>query len=277
MDSSDSSSGTESEHGIATERSMGSAAERKRLIDLQRLLLPQTLPAIGCTEAAAEYRAHNHLLHLGGDWYDLIDRPDNQVVAIVGDVVGHGVTQIGVMGQLRAAANALSRSCDEPNDVLDALDAFARDLPGATMATITVVMLDGSTRARVGSAGHPPPLLVKGDGESQLIEQGRRPPLGLGTPNAYGTFEFSVGDLIVLYTDGLVERRTESIDDGISRVLDYTRAHISEPCRDIAAGLVDTVAVDATDDVAVMVLRPRNHRGPHFQLDDRAVPAVRIR
>lgn len=259
------------------DRTIGSEAERQRLIDLQRLLLPQTLPAIGCTEAAAEYRAHNHQLHLGGDWYDLVDRPDDQVVAIVGDVVGHGVTQIGVMGQLRAAANALSRSCAQPDEVLNALDAFARDLPGAEMATITVVMLDGSTTARVASAGHPPPLLIKSDGNHQLVEQGRRPPLGLGTPNPHGTFEFSVGDLIVLYTDGLVERRTESIDDGIARVLDYARSHIDEPCRDIAAGLVDTVAAGATDDVAVLVLRPRNHRGPDFQLDDKAHPAVRIR
>ncbi len=250
--------------------------ERDRLIALQHLLLPQSLPAIGCTEAAAEYRAHNHTFRLGGDWYDLVDRPDNQVVAIVGDVVGHGVTQIGVMGQLRAAANALSRACDEPSDVLDALDAFARDLPGAMLTTVTVVMLDGSTTARIASAGHPPPLLIKHDGDSVMLEQGRRPPLGLGTPDPHGTFEFAVGDLIVLYTDGLVEQRNRAIDDGIRQVMTYAEQHIEQPCRDIASGLIDNVAPDASDDVAVLVLRPRNHRAPHYQLLDRTLPTVRI-
>ncbi len=251
--------------------------ERDRLIALQRLLLPQSLPAIGCTEAAAEYRAHNHVFRLGGDWYDLIDRPDNQVVAIVGDVVGHGVTQIGVMGQLRAAANALSRACDEPGEVLDALDAFARELPGAALTTLTVVMLDGSTTGRIASAGHPPPLLIKPNGGSTMLEQGRRPPLGFGTPNAHGTFEFAVGDLIVLYTDGLVERRGEMIDDGIRRVIAQAEREMREPCRDIASKLVESVGDDATDDVAVLVLRPRNHRAPHYQLLDRSTPSVRIR
>ncbi len=252
-------------------------SERDRLIDLQRLLLPQSLPSIGCTEAAAEYRAHNHVFRLGGDWYDLIDRPDNQVVAIVGDVVGHGVAQIGVMGQLRAASNALSRACDQPSDILDALDAFARDLPGALLTTVTVVMLDGSTTARIASAGHPPPLLIKRNGESTMLEQGHRTALGMGTPAPYGTFEYSLDDLIVLYTDGLVERRTHSIDDGIANVISYVEAHIAEPCRDIASGLVETVADDATDDIAVMILRPRIHRGPDYQLVDRTAPTVHVR
>ena len=69
-------------------------ADREELLRLQRLLLPATLPAIGCTEAAAGYSALNHSFEVGGDWYDLIDRPDDRVVAVIGDVVGHGAEQV---------------------------------------------------------------------------------------------------------------------------------------------------------------------------------------
>ncbi len=113
--------------------------EAARLRELQQLLLPASLPPVGCTEVAAGYRSHNDDLKLGGDWYDLVDRPDDQVVAIVGDVVGHGLEQIGVMGQLRSATNALSRSCAEPHEALAHLDGFTRDFPGASMASVYVV------------------------------------------------------------------------------------------------------------------------------------------
>ena len=98
------------------------------MLRLQELLLPSALPEIGCTEAAAAYRAHNDELRLGGDWYDVIDRPDtNSVVAIIGDVVGHGADQIGVMGQLRSASHALCGPCFAPHEILDHL-ACSREL-----------------------------------------------------------------------------------------------------------------------------------------------------
>ncbi len=251
--------------------------DRGRHLELQRLLLPAALPAIGCTEAAAAYRSHNDDLRLGGDWYDLIDRPDDRVVAIIGDVVGHGLTQIGVMGQLRAAANALARICDSPADILSGVDAFAADLPGAKGTTMVVVMLDGSTTARVASAGHPPLLRVRPGGVISVVEAGRRPPIGLPSDATTATFEVAVGDVLLLFSDGLVERRGRSIDDGIGELGAFVTGRIDQSCAAIADQTMDTFAADADDDVAVLVLRPRNHRSAEYRLNQRMVPSVVVR
>lgn len=251
--------------------------ERDELIDLQRLLLPSSLPAVGCTEVAAAYRSHNHDFRLGGDWYDIIDRSDNQVVAIVGDVVGHGVEQIAVMGQLRAATNALGRFCAEPHELLSYLDAFACDLPGAAMATIAVVMLDGTHTARIASAGHPPIIHVRTDGSKQIIELGRRTPLTIPAPQAAtATFGYEVDDLVVMFTDGLIERRGSSFDSVMAEVADFVSERRNDACADIAAALVDGYAVEAEDDIALLVLRPRNHRAPDHLLRRLDEPVVLI-
>src|SRR6056297_141754 len=227
--------------------------EHERLLSMQRLLLPQSLPPVGCTEVAAGYMAHNEHLRLGGDWYDLIDRPDDQVVAIVGDVVGHGIEQIGVMGQLRAAANALGRSCSEPHEILAHLDDFARDTPGAAFATVVVMMLDGTTTGRLAAAGHPPPLHVPAHGTPATIEVGRRPPLTLGDGSARtGTFQYDIDDLLLLYTDGLVERRAVPWDDRVERLGRLVSARFDDSCADITDALMDDAAADGEDDVALM-------------------------
>jgi serine phosphatase RsbU (regulator of sigma subunit) len=247
---------------------------------LQRLLLPASLPAIGCTEAAAAYASHNDDLRVGGDWYDLIDRPDDRVVAIVGDVVGHGLAQIGVMGQLRAAANALARVSEHPHEVLAGLDAFASDLAGAKGTTMVLLMLDGSTTARIASAGHIPAVRVRPDGEVVLVEEGRRPPIGLADlarPASTATFPVEIGDVLVLATDGLVETRDELLDDRLHALGRFVHDHHDEPCALIADRLMEEFAADPDDDVAVLVLRPRNHRSAEYRLQERMQPSVRIR
>ncbi len=230
---------------------------RARLAELQRLLLPSKLPDIGCNEAAAAYRAHNHELDLGGDWYDIIDRPEsNSVVAIVGDVVGHGVEQISVMGQLRSASNALCGPCGEPHEILRELDRFAKTVPGAAMTTVAILVTDGTSRARIALAGHPPPILISRSGTASLIETGRRPPLTLGGDTISAEFEFTVGDLIVMYTDGVFERRGEAIDNGLRRLTAFIQEHADASCNEIATAIVDDFGSEAEYDQAVIVLRP---------------------
>ncbi len=254
------------------------AMEAERLRELQRLLLPTSLPPVGCTEVAAGYRSHNDALRLGGDWYDLVDRPDDQVVAIIGDVVGHGLEQIGVMGQLRAATNTLGRSCAEPNEALTHLDGFARDFPGASMASVIILMLDGTTTGRVAGAGHPPLLLVRGEGGIETIGEGMRPALGFGVDLVEPVrFTYAVDDLLVLFTDGLIERRGQSWDDRIERVGHLVRERFDASCADIVRAVLDDATADSEDDIALMVMRPRNHRAPdHFmrRLDTPVVDAV---
>ncbi len=249
---------------------------RAELLDLQRLLLPPALPAIGCTEAAAHYRAHNHEFDLGGDWYDLVDRPDDQVVAIVGDVVGHGVSQIGVMGQLRAASNALARTLPQPADILGSLDAFASGVPGAAYASVAALMLDGTTTGRIASAGHPPLLHVTAHGEVSLVEAGRGPLLCVDGARPDATFTYGIDDLLIMYTDGLVERRGRSTDDIAVAVGRFAATRLDEPCEAIAAEIVDRFGHDGGDDIVVLVLRPRNHRSPEYLLHPQAVPSIRF-
>lgn len=246
--------------------------DRAALLDLQRLLLPPALPPIGCTEAAAHYLAHNDVLRLGGDWYDLIDRNDNRVVSIVGDVVGHGVRQISVMGQLRAASNALARSLRDPAEMLRVLDAFAADVPGAEFASAAVLMLDGTNTASIASAGHPPLLHVKAAGGHALIEGGRGPLLAIPGRRESDTFDYEIDDIFVQYTDGLIDRRGRVADEILDEIAEFVARSAPNPCEQIAADVIERFAGDADDDVVLVVLRPRNHRSPDYLLRPQLAP-----
>lgn len=250
----------------------------RSLIELQRLLLPPALPSVKCTEVAAAYRPHNDEFRIGGDWYDLIDRADDQVVALVGDVVGHGVNQISAMGQLRAAANALARLCRQPHELLSWLDDFAQGIPEARYATVMVVMLDGSTTVRVASAGHPPLLHVRSDGSFASVETGRRTPLTVPAPAALsGSLTYQVDDLLAIFTDGLVERRKAPLDRSMAELGRFIADRRDRTCTEIAEAVIDDFAAGADDDAALVLLRPRNHRAPDFHLRDFLPTSVAVR
>lgn len=246
--------------------------DRASLVELQRVLLPPTLPAIGCTEAAVHYRAHNDAFRVGGDWYDIIDRPDDRVVAVVGDIVGHGVQHISAMGQLRAASNALGRVLAEPGDIADALSAFAADVPGGEFASAAVLMLDGTTTAKISLAGHPPPVLVTAAGGWATLECEPGPLLGLPGERPTTSFRYEIDDVIVLYTDGLLG--TNEPDTTLDRIGAFVADRIDAPCRELAAGIAAEFGVAAEDDLVVVVLRPRNHRAPDHQLQRQAEPSI---
>lgn len=242
---------------------MNRPSTREDLLRLQRLLLPASLPVIACTEAGAAFRATNNELSLGGDWFDLIDRPEsNSVVAIVGDVVGHGVEQIGIMGQLRAASNALAHVIDDPTHIVAGLDRFAVQVPGAQFASIAVVVFDGSSTVRICCAGHPPPLRIDGTGGVHVVNSGRRSLLTVGATEPTGTFTAHIGDLVVMYTDGVVERADVDIYESIRSLGHFVQDFFDEPCVSIAERIVDEFGTESTDDQAVLVLRPLHARGP---------------
>ena len=250
--------------------------ERSELVRLQRLLLPATLPAIGCTQAAAGYRAHNHPFEIGGDWYDLIDRPDDRVVAIIGDVVGHGVEQISVMGQLRAAANAFARVCSTPAEILSMLEVFANELPDADMTTVQVLMLDGSETIGLASAGHLPPVVVDTEGRYTIVDTGGRPPLSLFGSGTDQSFTAGVGDTIVLYTDGVVERPGTVIDQGIEELARFVAEHHEKSVTEIVDLTLDHFAPNSSDDLALLLLRPVHERTDTYRLQRKQEVGVRI-
>lgn len=244
----------------------GTEREREELMRLQRLLLPASLPAIGCTQAAAGYRAHNNPLSLGGDWYDLIDRPDDRVVAVIGDVVGHGIEQISVMGQLRAAANAFARTCSSPAEILSMLEQFAAELPDADMTTAQVLMLDGSETIGLASAGHLPPVVIDTEGGITVVETSGRPPLSMFGSGVDETFSAGVGDTIVLYTDGVVERPGVVIDDGIDQLARFVSEHHQKSVSEIVDLALEHFSPSALDDMAMLVLRPVHERNDRYRL-----------
>jgi anti-sigma regulatory factor (Ser/Thr protein kinase) len=233
--------------------------ERERgLADaLQRSLMPRLpeLPALSLAgrylPAAAE--------RLGGDWYDAFPLPDGRLGMAIGDVVGRGFHAAAIMGQLRSGLRAYALDGMAPSQVLDRLSRLLRQLEPGRTATVTYLVLDphgGSLT--VSAAGHPPPLVQAPGGEPKLLELPGSVPLGATRHVRYEDEEVEVepGSLLVLYTDGLVERRSESLEDGLERLIATVRAGDDE-LEHLGDALVDVLLPSGpgTDDAALLMAR----------------------
>jgi serine phosphatase RsbU (regulator of sigma subunit)/anti-sigma regulatory factor (Ser/Thr protein kinase) len=188
---------------------------------LQRDLLPTTLPDVPGVSLAAHFRAGGHGIDVGGDWYDAIPLAGGRVGLVVGDVAGRGVAAAARMGQLRSVARAYALEGHDPETFVQRMNVYHRALSPDELTTIVYAVIEPDReRLRVVSAGHPPPLLVPPGGAPRLL-QGSTPPLGVsdlpGHPEI--VVDFPPGSAVVLYTDGLVERRGEGLDAGLRRLL----------------------------------------------------------
>lgn len=235
------------------------AYERDVALHLQEALLPAPVP-LGHHQAAVRYRPATESLNVCGDWYDLVDRPGRTAVA-VGDVVGHGLRAAGVMGQLRSALSAVSHVAEGPAQALEVLGLYARSVDGAESTTAVSVFIDWNSRTLTySSAGHPPPLLCHPDGTVTFLDGATDPPLGARpehAPRPEAQVAFTVGSVLVLYTDGLIERRREDIDVGLGRLADSLVRHRTATADAIADALLAELipAAGITDDTALVVLR----------------------
>jgi serine phosphatase RsbU (regulator of sigma subunit) len=233
--------------------------ERQIALRLQEALLPGEPAAHPKVSVAARYEAGSDSLLVGGDWYDVIDLPDGRIGISVGDVVGHGLEATASMGRLRTAMAALASHADSPGELLTALDRFAQDANGTRFATTAYAVLEPETgRLDYASAGHPPMLVVEADGRTRWLMGGRSSPL-LDEAMDYrpdATDYLHPGSLLISYTDGLVERRGETLDEGLAR-LERAATAMREMGEDqICEGLMKEMGADwARDDVAVVVLR----------------------
>ncbi|MDF2977824.1 MAG: hypothetical protein K0S40_2552 [Actinomycetospora sp.] len=184
------------------------AAARDVIATLQRELLPPGLPVLPAVEIAASYLLADAGTTAGGDWFDALALPDGRVALVVGDVVGHGVVASATMGQLRAVLGERLRATG--GDVvaaLGAVDRMADHLPGARTATVGVAVLDPATGALTYvTAGHPPPLLVPADAEARYLPTTGGGPLGTGAAFPTARAQLDVGDLLLIYSDGVLER-----------------------------------------------------------------------
>ena len=243
---------------------LGQGLQRVHQIDQQRetaLALQHAIlgPALS-TGFAVRYQPATRPLQVGGDWYDVVDLDDGRIGLIVGDCVGHGLAAATVMGQLRSACRALLLEHPSPAATLSALDRFAARLPGARCTTaFCAVLTPGTGELTYSCAGHPPPILVLADRTTELLDDARSTPLAVkySESRPETTVTMSPRATLLLYTDGLVERRRESIDDGIARATGVVGANRGTALDELADVIMTGLAPDSgyDDDVALLLYR----------------------
>jgi phosphoserine phosphatase RsbU/P len=232
-----------------------SQLDRSAALALQRSLLPARPPAVPGLQIAARY-IPGAQVGVGGDWYDLFPLPSGHVGMVIGDVAGNGLHAAVVMGRIRSALRAYALETDDPADVLSRLDRKIQLFePGAMATAIYAVINPSRTAMTMSVAGHLPPVLIDPAGTPRLLDPPPDLPLG-AYPNAKRRLTTSTlppGSTLLLYTDGLIERRGHPILDGIRVLLQIATANDPEAlCADITAHLLPDQA--PTDDVAILAL-----------------------
>ncbi len=243
---------------------LGQALNRVHLLDQQRevalalqhaLLGPARLPP----GFAVRYEPATPPLEVGGDWYDIAELPDGRIGIIVGDCVGRGLAAASVMGQLRSACRALLLDVQRPAQALAALDRFATLIPDALCSTVFCAVLDPATgQLSYASAGHPPGILALPGGRVEFLDQGLSPALALAPdrPRTEAVVHIPEGATLLLYTDGLVERRggldpDKTTGRAAALLRDGRQAPVAEVAERLMTGLAPGQGYE--DDVALLL------------------------
>jgi signal transduction histidine kinase/CheY-like chemotaxis protein len=237
--------------------------EHQIAMALQERLLD---PGKGSTAAvmAAAYQPAAEAMRVGGDWYTVTPLGPGRVGISVGDVAGHGLDAAATMGQLRSALSAAALASGDPAAVLEVVDRYACGLPGEAFATASYAIVDTAAgTVEYASAGHPYPLVVTIDGDTRYLTGSRRPPLTARSPSprapvAAARDGLPPGSLLILYTDGLIERRGESLDAGFARLAEAAASCAWLPAGAVCAALLERMAGPGgyADDVAIAAVRP---------------------
>jgi putative methionine-R-sulfoxide reductase with GAF domain len=232
-----------------------SNVERAAAVALQRSLIPGSLPPVPGLELCARYLpAHDG--GVGGDWYDVFRLPGDQVGVVMGDVVGRGLAAAVVMGRLRSALRAYALEVLDPAIVLERLDRKIQHFESGQMTTVLYGVIDPTlTTLEISSAGHPLPV-VAGPRSTALVDDNVDRPLGVSTEQHRhnSTIELQPGGVVALFTDGLVERRGEVLDQGLERLCAAITLESAErSCRAAIAALVPDHGW--ADDAALLVIR----------------------
>ncbi|HZA08941.1 SpoIIE family protein phosphatase [Mycobacterium sp.] len=233
---------------------------RETSLTLQRAMLPPAACPPGFT---VRYEPAVPPLEIGGDWYDVLPVGDNRICVIVGDCVGRGLSAAAVMGQLRSSARALLLTGAEPAVALDQLDSTAALIPDALCTTVFLAIIDTETRVvQYSSAGHPPAVLATPQWGTKLLDAARSVPLAVHRdhPRPQASHVLPFGSTLMLFTDGLVERRDSSIDEGIARAAEILLGTSGLPLDAVADVVVSELAPEGgyDDDVAIVVCRPQH-------------------
>jgi PAS domain S-box-containing protein len=243
---------------LAVDNALLYRAEHEAAVTLQRALLPDRLPAPANVELAARYIPAGLDLEVGGDWYDAIEHGTDEITLIVGDVAGSGIRAASVMGQLRTALRAIVLEGHSPALALERLDMLMRGFTGPEMATVLQIAVDLRSRVlEYARAGHLPAMLRGADGRVEQLSGGGSGPLGFGVGAGccQSSATLDPGSTVLLYTDGLVERRHRGIDDGLAQLAEAFAAAPEAPAACIDA-IVDSLITDEPDDdVAALAMR----------------------
>jgi len=248
-------------------------ATRTLAESLQRSLLTSP-PQLEHLDIAVRYRPAEQEVQIGGDWYDAFVSPGGDTTLVVGDVTGHDWTAAAVAGQLRNMLRGIASALDrhDPDQVLSALDRALGETGIATLATAVVARVEEPSTAQPGvarilrwsNAGHPPPLLLEPDGAARLLERRANVLLGVApdTPRQHHVAALRPGATVLLYTDGLVEHRDATLDDGLARLLAVAPALAARPVSELCDEVLDLMAPDLTDDIALLAVRVRDAEPP---------------
>jgi serine phosphatase RsbU (regulator of sigma subunit)/integral membrane sensor domain MASE1/anti-sigma regulatory factor (Ser/Thr protein kinase) len=264
---------SEAQHQLSQEEAR---AQREHQIaeTLQRSLLPERIPRMPGVALAARYVPASADVQVGGDWYDIVQLREGLIGLAIGDVAGHGLAAAATMGQLRMALRAYALQDPAPASVMSGVHQLASQLPMPEMATLLYLVYDPTTRQlRYTNAGHPPALVFDAN-RSTFLRRGLGPPIGVTADPTYveATYDLPPGATVLLYTDGLVERRGKSIWAGLARLrseVEPTNAphdvdaqgsiDLDALCDRLLATLLDQHNV--ADDVALVAMRPESTLG----------------
>jgi anti-sigma regulatory factor (Ser/Thr protein kinase) len=262
---------------LATRASV-SEAGRTAAAALQRSLLPAQLPTVPGLEFASRY-VPGERVGVGGDWYDLFTLPSGGLGVVIGDVVGRGLGAAVVMSRLRSALRAYALDDGEPDNVLDKLDRKVQHFEPNVMATVLYATLEPSLeRLRLSSAGHLPPVLALPSEPSVFLDMPIDIPLGLRIKRQRhtSTIELPPGTLMCFYTDGLVERRGNSVNAALERL---RTSVVSGPAESVCAAVMSSLTSGDSppdDDIAVITMS-RRHRPLELEVAAEAESLWKIR
>jgi anti-anti-sigma factor len=263
-------------------------AARDVVMSLQRSLLPERLPVVPGVQLAARYLAADREQGAGGDWFDAVPLGDGRLGLVVGDVVGSGTRASAVMGQLRAVLMELLLDGSPLPEVLARLDRFVARVPGAAATTLCLAVLDPADgRLDYICCGHPPPLVLAADGQAGYLPVGTSGPLGVvaaTTPATVQTALLQATDVVLLYTDGLVEGPDLSLHEGLDLLQDVAagaRARgtpsmmaTATPDRVCELTVERMTRKGHTDDVTMLAVQCTGTRPEHFHAELPALPGA---
>ncbi|MFI1164505.1 SpoIIE family protein phosphatase [Streptomyces sp. NPDC020801] len=243
---------------------------------MQRSLLPRGLSNAKEVETTARYLPATVGAEVGGDWYDVIRPRRNMLGMIIGDVEGHSLDAVGVMGQLRSAVRAYATEGHDPASVLIRSNRLLSELETELFATCTCMWLDlESGTAILSSAGHHPPIIVDACGRTVSTEVMVGPPLGVDPDAVYRQTEFviSPGGLAAFFTDGLVGTRTADVEDVIERLRRRVAEHVDQNLETLADRLIEDSDARAQrdDDIALLLMRFMGTHGAVARIADTSV------